>query len=128
MFLPAAGYKKYVEYFQDYISYGEGTELSYWSSTIYKTDAEYGDMVFLLQGNDSYYHTHGATVAFRNNNTVRPIYTNNDINKVETIKDYHGNSVIKKYYTINGLITNQPQKGLNIIQYSDGKTKKMVLK
>ena len=128
IFLPAAGYKNYVEHFQDYISYGEGTELSYWSSTVYKTDIEYGDMVIELLGNNSYYHAHSAVVAFRKNNTVRPIYTKNDLNKVETIKDYHGNSCIKKYYTINGLTTNQPQKGLNIIRTSDGKTRKIVVK
>jgi hypothetical protein len=38
------------------------------------------------------------------------------------------NSDIEGYYTINGLKLEKPVKGINIIRYNNGKTKKVILK
>ena len=48
------------------------------------------------------------------------------IEKVE-VEDNAGKTV-RAYYTIGGTRISTPQKGVNIVQFTDGSTKKMILK
>lgn len=64
-----------------------------------------------------------------NSNAYRILPNDNDPTGIESVdKSVENDGVIERYYDINGVRYNAPQKGVNIIRYSNGKTRKIIRK
>ena len=115
IFLPAAGFRDR----EDGTLYDvDNTYGYYWSSTEYSSDAYYLEL----------YGSGGAILDYfykANGYSVRPVKNSSTgINDVLTDTE---NAKVTGYFDILGRkLTEEPTKGLYIIQYENGKTKKMI--
>ena len=118
IFLPASGYRCYN---YDNLT-NHGTNGYYWASTaLTRTDYYSDSMVF--DSDRVYPSSHYRYNGF----TVRAVVDKQEATGITTIKRYTVGKEIQRY-DISGRVISSPQKGINIIRYSDGTTKKVIIK
>ena len=83
-----------------------------------------------LQPSTSYYY---SVTAFNDNNNILSQFTGSFITKSESTGVYdivteQGTPQITGYYDLSGHRMNAPRKGVNIIRYSDGSARKVVIR
>ena len=109
----------------------------YGNYTTYNVTQEH-ELMQMRQGLISYYNAGGTVRPFRwfikvtgnNSGYVKFHFVEDDeegtVTTIETVDN--GDAEIEGYYTVGGLRSETPVKGLNIIKYTNGKTQKVYVK
>ncbi|MDE7397446.1 MAG: hypothetical protein K2M98_06945 [Muribaculum sp.] len=128
IFLPASGFMTNTRLSTD------NSAGCFWTNTLTTTQARYYYNAHVIRVGitrtgisiDSRDHNGAGFVPRNYGYNIRPVKRTSGSSGIDNVTA--DNSVPVKYYSITGVETSSPSKGLNIAVYSDGSTKKIIVK